>query len=200
MSDPRFMRGAPYDEQREYLIEAVRADSVAETILVRMAATELPGWRLAAGAVYQNAWNALTGRPPGYGVKDYDLVCFDPSDLSFEAEDRMIRAAADTFADIAATIEVRNQARVHLWYPARFGKEIAPITSIEDALSRYAADAHKVGLAMDPDGGYELTAPAGLDAVFDLRVTPSGDPADPEGFAAKLQRMKQLWPELKASV
>ena len=35
--------------------------------------------------------NHLTDRPLDYGIKDYDLNYFDESDLSYEAEDAVIR-------------------------------------------------------------------------------------------------------------
>ena len=43
--------------------------------------------------VYQTAWNALTGRDPDHGIKDYDLGLHDP-DTSWEAEDVWIRRVA----------------------------------------------------------------------------------------------------------
>lgn len=200
LGDPRRLRGAPDEVQADFLIRAVRADAAAETVLVRAAALGLPDWALAAGAVYQNVWNALSGRPPGFGIKDYDLAYHDASDLSFEAEDRVIRACADAFADMPRPVEVRNQARVHLWFPEKYGVEMSPIADTRDALTRYAADAHKVALRLEPDGTVTVIAPAGLDAVFDLRIAPAGPLADPEGFAAKMQRAKQLWPAVKASI
>ena len=50
------------------------------------------------GAVYQPVLNHLTSRPLDYGIKDFDLAYFDSSDLSYEAEDaiiRRVRAASD---------------------------------------------------------------------------------------------------------
>lgn len=58
---------------------------------------DLPDWLLVSGAVHQRTWNHLTGRPPDHGVKDYDLVYFDASDLGYEAEDQVIRRAASVF-------------------------------------------------------------------------------------------------------
>src|ERR1700731_2351255 len=51
----------------------------------------LPDWLVFSGAVYQPLLNHLTGRPLDYGIKDYDLGYFDASDLSYEAEDAVIR-------------------------------------------------------------------------------------------------------------
>jgi len=33
----------------------------------------LPDALVFSGAVYQTVWNALTGRPCSYGIKDYDV-------------------------------------------------------------------------------------------------------------------------------
>ncbi|WP_299521214.1 nucleotidyltransferase family protein [uncultured Serinicoccus sp.] len=44
-------------------------------------------WWLTAGAVFQNVWNAIEGRPAGYGINDYDVFYFDAEDLSWDAED-----------------------------------------------------------------------------------------------------------------
>ncbi len=71
--------------------------------------------------MFQNVWNAIDGREPGWGIKDYDLFYFDDSDLSWEAENEVLHRADRLFADVPAIIEMRNEARVHLWYEEKFG-------------------------------------------------------------------------------
>ncbi|MGX6648915.1 nucleotidyltransferase family protein [Maricaulaceae bacterium MS644] len=187
---------APCD-QRDFLIEAVRADPIAEAILARSGGLNLPDWALAAGAVYQNVWNALTDRPPGHGVKDYDLAYHDATDLSFEAEDAVIQRCASAFADIPKPVEVRNQARVHLWFESRFGYAKPPYQSTKDGIANYAAAAHMVGLRRGADGAHTLLAPRGLDAVFAMEIAPASAQADTADFAKKSQRMRAVWPELR---
>jgi hypothetical protein len=76
-----------------------------------------------SGAVYQRVLNALTGRPPDYGVRDYDLGYFDASDISYDAEDAVIRRVAAAFLEpLRSTVEVRNQARVHVWFEGDTGR------------------------------------------------------------------------------
>lgn len=82
---------------------------------------ELTDCWLAAGALFQTVWNALSGRDPQAGILDYDLNYFDSSGLSWEAEDRAITAAAAVLGGIEANIQIRNAARVHLWYEQKFG-------------------------------------------------------------------------------
>jgi len=181
----------------DFVIQAVRADATAEALLDRACELNLPDWYLAAGAVYQNVWNALTGRAPGYGIKDYDLAYFDGEDLRYEGEDQVIARCMARFSDLAVDVEVRNQARVHLWFGAKFGVTRPPFGSTEEAIAAYASPAHMLGVRKLVHGQYQVCAPAGFDAVFDLRVTPVKDHADPEGFALKLKRWQSLWPEIR---
>ena len=88
-------------------------------VLMTIRALDLPDWLIMSGAVYQRVLNALTERAPDYGVRDYDLGYFDASDISYEAEDAVIRRVATAFDEpLRSAVEVRNQARVHVWLRA----------------------------------------------------------------------------------
>jgi hypothetical protein len=61
------------------------------------------------GAVYQPVLNHLTGRPLDYGIKDYGLAYFDAPDLSYEAEDAVIRCVKAAFDEpLQSMVEVRK--------------------------------------------------------------------------------------------
>ena len=109
--------GLSFETQRAAFLAIVSADPLVRDALARARALALPDWLVVSGALYNSVWNHLTGRPSGYGIKDVDLFYFDDSDLSYEAEDVVIRRAAQHFKGLALPVEVRNQARVHLWYP-----------------------------------------------------------------------------------
>ncbi|MEO0623087.1 MAG: nucleotidyltransferase family protein [Pseudomonadota bacterium] len=176
------------------MTEILAASPLIRDRLERARKLALPGWRIVAGAVYNTVWNHLTGRDAMYGLNDIDLAYFDP-DVSYEAEDRAIRLASATFG-AHPPVEVRNQARVHLWYEARFGARCAPISSVEDSLTRYLSRTQAVGVRLEPDGSLDIAAPFGLEALFAMRIEPNcGCPA-PGGYAAKAARMQALWPEL----
>jgi len=114
---------------------------------------DLPEWRVVSGAVYQTVWNALTGREPDYGVKDYDLFYFDASDLSYEAEDVVIKRAAAAYPpELSPLVEVRNQARVHLWFEAHFGEPYAPLTCSDEAISRFVSSSCALGVRLENSG------------------------------------------------
>lgn len=111
----------PLDEQLRALRSALSQNEMLVQVLDRAARLALPGWYVTAGCLFQTVWNVVTGRPPSAGIKDYDLFYFDGTDLSWEAEDTVIQAAHKHFGDLPVDVEVRNQARVHLWYEQKFG-------------------------------------------------------------------------------
>src|SRR5215471_20706083 len=110
-------------ELRYSLSEIVRATPSLMQVLSVARRLCLPDWLVFSGAVYQPVLNHLTGRPLDYGIKDYDLAYFDESDLSYEAEDAVIRRVKAAFDEpMRSMVQVRNQARVHPWFEAKFGE------------------------------------------------------------------------------
>lgn len=186
---------------RERLEGILRADALAWGALTRAqafhnATKAAPEWRIVAGCLYQAVWNHLTGRPAGHGVNDVDLAYYDASDLSWDAEDAVIRAGAPWFADLGAPIEIKNQARVHLWYEARFGQPYAPLDSVADGVRRYASRTHAIAAHLDDADRIEIFAPYGLSDVFAMRITPNRIMENRETHERKAMRAKAHWPEL----
>jgi uncharacterized protein len=106
----------PVDEQVAGLRALLTRNATLVEVLTRAAVLALPDWYLVAGCLYQTVWNVVTGQPPEAGILDYDLGYFDASNLSWDAEDAVIRAGHVIFAGLPAPVQIRNQARVHLWY------------------------------------------------------------------------------------
>lgn len=179
------------------MIEATLADPVCAAIIERMPALGLAEWWLTAGAVFQNVWNARSGLEPGYGIKDYDIFYFDDSDLSWDAEDRVINAVDELFADLDARIEIRNEARVHLWYEGKFGKAIEPFTSARDAIAGFAAKACSVGLTSNGQR-LDLYAPFGLADTLSVHMRPNRRLAPKHVYEAKVREYLTRWPQLTA--
>lgn len=180
----------------ERLREILAVNSVLMEVVSRAKLIELPGWYLTAGCVFQTVWNVLTGRAPETGIKDYDLVYFDASDLSWAAEDAVIRAGAAVFDDLPAEVEIRNEARVHLWYEQKFGVPCQPYARTEDAIDSFPAIATCVGIRELADGSWQVYAPYGLDDMFGLVVRPNPVLAPRTTYETKTARWKRSWPEL----
>jgi hypothetical protein len=181
--------------ERQALLRAWALENpVNAAILQRLPALDLPQAYLVAGCLYQAVWNRQAGRPPGADIKDYDIFYFDGADLGWEAEDRAIRRAADLFADLGVTVELKNQARVHLWYGQRFGAGYPPLASTEDGIDRYLVACTCVGIRAS-DGA--LHAPYGLAELWDgvLRMNPANP--RPALFQAKAESYRARWPWLR---
>jgi hypothetical protein len=174
----------------------IRADPDLMHLLERLRSLVLPQWRLAAGCLYQTVWNVLTGRPRGTGIKDYDLIYYDALDPSWESEDAVIRRVAAGTRDCVGPVEVRNQARVHLWFPSRFGFAYPQLAAADEALCNYSSIAYAIGVRLEDDGRLDTVAPFGLDDMFAMVIRPNRRLDNAVTHDAKGQRMKAVWPEL----
>jgi hypothetical protein len=174
----------------------VRADPGLMHVLTTVRGLGLNDWRVFSGAVYQSVWNAVTGRPAGYGRKDFDLGYFDP-DTSWDAEDLVIkRVAAALDEPFRSEVEVRNQARVHLWFLDRFGEPYEALTGTDEALARFVAPAFAVGVRLERDDTISIAAPFGLEDVFSLTLRPNPDRPRAKGWDRVVTSARARWPEL----
>jgi uncharacterized protein len=187
----------PTADQALQLKRLIRAEPWLMTALRTLAALDLPDSWIVAGAIYNMVWNRLTGQSPVRGIKDIDIFYFDDRDLSFEAEDRVIKACEPQFADLPVPVEIRNQARVHLWFTKHFGFEIAPLKDSRESIGRFSSVAYCIGARLDASGDIELHAPHGLKDLFSFRVAPNRAYNNNRAtHDQKAVRAKSLWPQL----
>jgi len=178
------------------LTAIVRADPGLMHVLTTVRGLGLNDWRVFSGAVYQSVWNAVTGRPAGYGIRDYDLGYFDP-DVSWEAEDAVIKCVAAAFEPpFRDMVEVRNQARVHLWFEGKFGEPYEALTGTDEALARFVAPAFAVGVRLEADDTISVAAPFGLEDVFSLTLRPNPRQPLAKGWGRAVENATARWPEL----
>ncbi|MET7388522.1 nucleotidyltransferase family protein [Streptomyces sp. NPDC005529] len=186
----------PLVEQLDGLRSVLSRNEILTDVMTRTATMELPGWYVTAGCLFQTVWNVVTDRPPTSGIKDYDIFYFDGTDLSWEAEDAAIKAGQEIFAGLPAEVEIRNEARVHLWYEQKFGVPCPPHESTEAAIDSFAATTCCLGVRLEADGGWRFYAPHGLSDVFNLVVRPNPILAPREVYETKVARWMDEWPEL----
>ncbi|WP_245566159.1 nucleotidyltransferase family protein [Stappia stellulata] len=188
---------ASEDDRRRVLELLIRTDPDLMRVLRGARRLALPDWRLASGAVYQTVWNALTGREAGHGIKDFDLLYFDGADTGYEAEDREIARGEALLADAPAPVEIRNQARVHLWFQARFARPYPKLRCTDEALLNYASKTHAVAVRLENDDRLSVAAPFGLADVFAMRLVPNPVLDNAATYVKKAQRMSAAWPEIE---
>src|SRR5262249_13451571 len=132
-------------------------------IVERLVEADLRDAWLVSGALFQTVWNVVTGRDPVFGIRDYDVFYFD-HDTSWAAEDVVIQRAAALFADLGVRVEVRNQARVHLWYPEKFGMPYPPASRATDGIDRFLMVCAQIGVR-SRGFAYDIYAPCGFDDI-----------------------------------
>jgi uncharacterized protein len=183
-------------ELRERLTAILRATPPLMRVLAVARRLSLPDWLVFSGAVYQPVLNHLTGRPLDYGIKDYDLAYFDASDLSYEAEDAVIHRVRTAFDEpLRSMVQVRNQARVHLWFEEKFGEPYTSLWCTTEALERFTSATFAVGVRLDPDERLHIEAPFGLADLFVLRLRPNPRRKTAH-FAHTSVDVRRRWPEV----
>jgi hypothetical protein len=183
-------------DQQQRFAEIIRGDPDLVSLLAAAREQALPQWRIVAGSLYQTVWNMLTNRPARTGIRDYDLIYFDDRDLSWEAEDQFEQRVAHRARHLPAPVEVRNQARVHLWFKRRFGADYAPLRCADDALTRYASVVQALGVRLEPDNSLNIVAPFGFDDLFNMVIRPNRALNNAASHQAKAARAKAIWPEV----
>ena len=178
----------------EFLATALRnpVNGAIADELLRLALRD--AW-IVSGCLVQSAWNGLTGRAVDYGINDYDVFYFDP-DTSWQAEDAVIRDLQGRLSHLGVAIEVRNQARVHLWYPEKHGLPYPALRCSTEGIDRFLTRNTQVGIRRSAHG-YDVYAPNGFDDIADMIVRPNRIANfSAKNYAAKAARWKALWPEL----
>ncbi len=174
---------------------ALRQNMWLGEILERFEEIVLPDSWLVAGAIAQTIWNLRCEQPAAFGLKDVDLIYFDEQDLSFEAEASHERRLRDLFQHLPIKLDVKNEARVHLWYEDRFGDAIKPYSSSADAIATFPTTATAVGVRQIRSK-LECCAPFGLDNLFSLVVRPNKRQITRAIYEAKVDRWRSIWPRL----
>lgn len=174
----------------------VRSDAHLMALLTKARELDLPQHRLVAGCIYQTVWNALTGRQGGREINDYDLIYFDGADLSEKSEAGIEELVRGQLPDLPVPVEVRNQARVHLWFEGYFGIPYPPLRSADEAITRYASATHAVGIRLLQDDELDVFAPFGLEDIFAMVIRPNYALPNRETHERKAARAKSVWPEV----
>ncbi|NOT39726.1 MAG: nucleotidyltransferase family protein [Alphaproteobacteria bacterium] len=175
----------------------VASDPTIAALIAAMRTFDAPDLWLVSGVLFQTIWNVLEGKPRGHGILDYDLFYFD-ADTSEEAEDRWIKRAAAHFAFADREVQLRNQARVHLWYAKKFAIPYPQLHGSCDGIRQFLMPACMVGIR-PAKSGIEIFAPLGLDDIFDRVIRPNPLWQGPPRlqYLVKAKRYMQDWPPVR---
>ena len=186
---------SPLDEQTSYLWECLDKNVVLQSLLEVLADMSLPDWYVGASCVSQTVWNLQHGFPAAEGIKDYDVAYFDPSDLSEESVERAETEVSRRMAEFAIKADVHNEARVHLWYGKRFGRDIDQYRSTEHAIATWPTTASAVGVRRYA-GKPVVFAPFGLSDLLGMVARPNKTIVGRDVYEEKVSRWSARWPRL----
>ena len=147
-----------------------------------------------AGSVNQTVFNYFSNKEIDYGIKDFDIVYFD-EDLSYEAEDKIIKDLDKLFKDKSIEFDVKNEARVHIWYNEKYNDKRDPYTSVEDAISKWGATVTCIGVRLENDKLITY-CPYGLNDIFSMTIRPIKTYFNKENYDSRCERWLKKWPNL----
>lgn len=125
-----------------------------------------------------------------------DLVYFDPDDLTEEREQKQAKRIRKLFPDLPIWIDVKNEARVHLWYETKFGYPIPPYSSVREAIDTFPTTSTAIGIR--PAGrGTEIYATFGFVDLFAGVVRANKKQITRDIYVAKVSKWLIRWPDLR---
>ena len=181
------------DEQIALLSEFVMTIDGMPKILEKI--NHLPNAWVGAGIIFQNVWNVIHGYDFNTFIKDIDVLYWDENDLSWQSENSYIQALTESLSEMNIPFDVKNIARVHLWYEERFGIPKARYHSVQESISTWPVIGACMAMRMNK-GQLEFIAPFGFQDMFSLRVRPNKILVNQTIYEGKAIKWKEQWPKL----
>ena len=188
-------KNKPLDEQLEIFENILLQNETLKEILVRLQETSLENYYIGAGSINQTIFNYYHDNKLDFGINDYDIVYFD-RDTSYEKEDEIIKEVEEKLNGIDAKFDIKNEARVHIWYSEKYHTKKEAYTSVENAVSRWGTTVTCVGVRLEKDK-LKVFAPYGLNDIFNMIIKPVKCDSTKEQYDARCKKWKEKWPKLE---
>jgi hypothetical protein len=175
------------------LCAILSADPVRLALLRQVRDRNLPDCWVAAGFVRNAVWDHLHGFSAPTPLADIDVLWFDPTQASAEADACLEQALRR--ADNRYDWSVKNQARMHL------RNADSAYASSTDAMLYWCETVSAVAARLNAADQLEIAAPFGLDDLFQLLIRPTPRFVD-DKQAIYAQRLREknwsaTWPQLR---
>jgi hypothetical protein len=185
------------NSQIKALENIIMSNKMINEAVKRANQLEIEHYYISAGCIAQTVWNYLWDYPLEYGIKDIDFIYFDGENLDFESENGVITQVKELYSDIEIEVDVKNQARVHLWYENHFGYAIEPYASLEASINTFPTTATAIGVRLDKDNEFKVYAPFGLNDLFGKLVRANKVQVTKNIYDGKAASWLNKWPDLK---
>lgn len=183
------------ETQKQTLFSILSENSVLFELIKGTQSIGLQNYYIGAGCICQTVWNFQNNSDLMYGISDVDFVYFD-EDLSYEKEDLIIKQIEQRFSHLPIKIDIKNQARVHLWYKKHYEYELQPYTSLENAINTWPTTATSIGVRM-LDDKFIVYAPFGLNDMFGQIIRANKTQITKETYMQKCEKWYKKWNTLK---
>ena len=144
---------------------------------------------LAAGVIRNTVWAHLHDIEYDLNRTEIDVIFYDSHDDGSFYQD-IENVLSKIFPHIKW--DVTNQALVHQWYKTDRGESIAPLFSIELALSLWLETATAVAIRLTENNKLECIAPFGLSDLFELKLRWNSKLVSYEVFQHRISSKKFL--------
>ena len=184
----------PIEYQLKVLKKIIKKNKILMEILTVLEKLDIDDCFVAAGAINQTVFNYLHGYEIDKNINDYDIVYFDP-DSSYEKVDIVIKKIENALLHLNVKIDIKNQARVHLWYGKKFGHEIQANKSVYDAINKWGTTVTCIGVRLK-NNKLIVYAPFGLNDLFKMIIRPNKENYIKRDYDENAKRWKNNWPKL----
>lgn len=181
----------------------IKNDSWMVKILSAAKSLDLHDWWIGAGFVRGKVWDTLHEHSSRTPLTDIDVIYFDKKDFSEDEAGKESTRQEKIYEQKLGRIipeinwSVTNQARMHVYHNTK------PYKSSEEALGDWVETATCVGVKVDNNGDFVLTAPHGIYDLVNLILRPTTNTErNLKEFERRTTDKKWLikWPKLKLVV
>ena len=155
------------DSGKKQLVAIISADQWLMDLLCLVSNIREQRCYIGAGAIRDVVWDRMSGIEVHDAVKDIDVVYFDETSTDGEPDAGLQRGLAQLRPDVEW--EVTNQAGVHVWYQNVFGSDVAPFTSLGEAVASWPEYATAVAVRVE-NNAFDVIAPYGLDDLLEMQI------------------------------
>ena len=161
------------NDQLEMTISILKENKELMDMLDYIETLKLPNYYIAAGSVFQTIWNKMDNKDLNYNIKDIDVIYYNDKDLSVNKDLEYYELINNYCKNkgYKYEIDVSNEARMHLWKKEKFNIEVEPYTCSEDAINKWIATVHAIGITKIHDE-LKIYAPYGLSDIFSKTIRP----------------------------
>ena len=188
------MESKNLNEQLKDLEEILFKNETLKEVLRRLEKSNLKNYYVGAGCINQTVFNYLHGFKIDDNINDYDIVYYD-EDTSYEKEDIVIKYVEALLSDLNIKLDIKNEARVHLWYNKKYNENRKPYVSLEEAIARWGTTITCIGVRLE-EGNLIVDAPYGLNDLFNMIIRPVKIDFTEADYIKKVNKWKKNWPKL----